>query len=63
MHVYKSELSPVRESYVMFNAKSPYGQNFQNFGINIATNDFKKTLLKGMGDNVNCVTSNSKSGK
>lgn len=37
--------------------------NFQNYGVNIATNDFKKTLLKGLGDSVNCVTSYSNQGK
>jgi len=66
MHFYKRDLSPVRESFVMHNviAKgSPYKQNFYNYGVNIATNDFKKTLLKGLGDNVDCVTSSSKGGK
>lgn len=36
---------------------SPYKQNFVNYGVNIATSDFKKTLLQGMGENVNCTTS------
>lgn len=66
MHFYKRDLSPVRETFVMHNvvAKgSPYKQNFENYGVNIATNDFKKTLLKGMGDNVICTISNSKGNK
>ena len=66
MHFYKRDLSPVRESFVMQSVVvkgSPYKQNFYNYGVNIATSDFRKTLLKGMGENVNCVTSSSKGGK
>ena len=66
MHFYKRDLSPVRESFVMHNviAKgSPYKQNFYKYGVNIATSDFKKTLLKGLGENVDCVTSSRKGGK
>lgn len=42
---------------------SPYKQNFQNYGTNIATSDFKRTLLKGMGENVKCVISTNKENK
>lgn len=66
MHFYKRELSPVRESFVMHTVVtrgSPYKQNFYNYGVNIATADFKRTLLKGMGDNVKCTIGISKGNK
>ena len=58
MHFYKRDLTPVRESIPITGVRSsPYKSNFFNYGVNLSTNDFKKTLLKGMGDSVKCVTS------
>jgi hypothetical protein len=63
MHFYKRDLTPIKESFPSQVKPSPYKQNFQNYGVNLSTSDFKKTLLKGMGDGVKCVTSSSKNQK
>ena len=35
----------------------------QNYEVNIATSDFKRTLLKGLGDSVTCTISNNRENK
>ena len=62
MHFYKRDLTPVKEGFThggtQITKASPYKQNFSNsFQVNLSTSDFRKTLLKGMGDSVKCVTS------
>ena len=59
MHFYKRDLSPVKEQFPLPLKPSPYSKNFQNYGVNLSTSDFKRTLLKGMGDSVSCITSRS----
>jgi len=57
MHCYKRDLSPVKENYPALNPKTPYRQNFQTYELNMMSKNFKSSLLKSMGDSVNCVTS------
>ena len=57
MHYYKRDLSPIKEAFTQCNIKTPYRQNFENYGANMMSKDFKSSLLKSLGSGVKCMSS------
>ena len=57
MHYYKRDLSPIKEAFTQCNIKTPYRQNFENYGANMMSKDFKSSLLKSLGSGVKCQSS------
>ena len=57
MHYYKRDLSPIKEAFTQCNIKTPYRQNFENYGANMMSKDFKSSLLKSLGSGVKCLSS------
>ena len=48
----------MKENYAKVDCKTPYKQNFENFGYNMLTKDFKESMMKTLGAGVRCLTSN-----
>lgn len=61
MHFYNRHLEPIRENFKSdISDQTPYNLNFEtlNGSRDIMSHDFKSSLLKNMGENVKCMTSN-----